>query len=211
VLALVGATGSGKSTIGKLLTRSYDGYEGSITLDGHELHTLDVQDLRTQVTVVHQDGFLFDGTLAENVTLGDPRIDAERLDQAYTLSRLSEVVAELPAGLQHHVTERGSNLSAGQKQLVAIARALARDAPLVILDEATASVDSLTERRIDDAIAELFARKTVIVIAHRLSTITRADRIIVLHRGQVAEQGTHDALLAAGGRYKLLVESGFSV
>ncbi|MFZ4738585.1 MAG: ABC transporter ATP-binding protein [Bradymonadia bacterium] len=211
VLALVGATGSGKSTIGKLLTRSYDGYTGSITLDGQELHTLAVQDLRTQVTVVHQDGFLFDGTLAENVTLGDPNISAERLAQACAQSRLSEVIAELPDGLEHRVTERGSNLSVGQKQLVAIARALVRDAPLVILDEATASVDSLTERRIDDAIAELFARKTVIVIAHRLSTITRADRIVVLHRGQVAEQGTHDALLAAGGRYKLLVESGFSV
>lgn len=211
VVALVGATGSGKSTIGKLLTRAYDGFQGQITLDGRPLDAIDLSDLRRSVTLVHQDGFLFDGTLAENITLGDPSVTPERLAEACASSRLSAVLDELPDGLQHRVTERGANLSGGQRQLVAIARALVREAPIVVLDEATASVDSITERHIDDAIEALFTQKTVIVIAHRLSTIARADRIVVLHRGQVVEEGTHEALLAAGGRYRLLVESGFTV
>jgi ABC-type branched-subunit amino acid transport system ATPase component len=211
VVALVGATGSGKSTIGKLLTRAYDGFQGQITLDGRPLDAIDLNDLRRSVTLVHQDGFLFDGTLAENITLGDPSVTPARLAEACASSRLSTVLDELPDGLQHRVTERGANLSGGQRQLVAIARALVREAPIVVLDEATASVDSITERHIDEAIEALFTQKTVVVIAHRLSTIARADRIVVLHRGQVVEEGTHEALLAAGGRYRLLVESGFTV
>ena len=126
------------------------------------------------------------------------------------LARAQPLVGEHPEGLDRLIAERGQNLSAGQKQLLAIARAMARDAPMVILDEATASVDSVTERLIDEAIAELLARKTVLVIAHRLSTIMKADRIVVLHRGRVVEQGTHDELIALDGRYKLLVETGLS-
>ena len=131
--------------------------------------------------------------------------------EAIRLARADTFVSELPGGVAHQVTERGGNLSGGQRQLLAIARALASDSPVVLLDEATASVDSVTERYIDEAIEALFARKTVIVIAHRLSTISKADRIMVLHHGEVVEHGSHDELLAHGGRYKVLVESGLAL
>ncbi len=210
VVALVGATGSGKTTIGKVLTRMYDGYTGSVRVDGRELRDLVVEDVRRQVGVVHQDVTLFDATVAENISLWDPRLSDEQVVEAATLARADTFVRELPGGYEHHITERGANLSVGQKQLLAIARAMAREAPIVILDEATASVDSVTEALIDEAIAELFERRTVVVIAHRLSTITKADRIVVLHQGRVVEQGTHDQLMAADGRYKLLVEVAFA-
>ncbi len=213
VLAIVGATGSGKTTIGKLLLRMYDGYRGSIVLDGHELRDLDADVLHRNVTVVHQDTYLFDGTVAENIALWDPELmaDRARIEEAGRRACVADFVEGLPDRWDARITERGGNLSSGQKQLLSIARALSRRAPLVILDEATASVDSLTERQIDQAIATLFEEKTVIVIAHRLSTIAKADRIIVLHHGRVVEQGTHESLLAAGGRYKLLVETGFAL
>ncbi|MCA9515186.1 MAG: ABC transporter ATP-binding protein, partial [Myxococcales bacterium] len=205
VVALVGATGSGKTTIGKLLTRLYDGYEGSITLDGHELKDVQLGAIRDQIAVVHQDVYLFDGTIGENIQLWNPAISLPDVQRAARSSRAASFIEALPDGYDTHLTERGGNLSTGQRQLLAIARVMARDASVVVLDEATASVDSLTERLIDEAVATLFEQRTVIVIAHRLSTIRKADRIIVLHRGQVVEQGTHDQLMAMGGRYKLLV------
>lgn len=211
VVALVGATGSGKTTIGKLLTRMYDGYTGRITLDGREIRDLRVADVRDQITVVHQDAHLFDATVAENIALWSPAIDEARIREAAARARAEALVAALPDGYAHRISERGGNLSTGQKQLLAIARAMARDAPVVILDEATASVDSVTEKRVDEAVEELFAHRTVLVIAHRLSTITKADRILVLDRGRIIEEGTHEALLARNGRYKLLVESGFAL
>jgi ATP-binding cassette subfamily B multidrug efflux pump len=213
VLAIVGATGSGKTTLGKLLLRMYDGYRGSITLDGHELSGLDTADLHRNVTVVHQDSYLFDGTVAENIALWEPALlaDRARIEAAGRRACVDTFVDALPGGYDARISERGGNLSSGQKQLLAFARALVRDAPLVILDEATASVDSLTERQIDLAIDTLFQEKTVIVIAHRLSTITKADRIVVLHHGRIVEQGTHESLLRQNGRYKLLVETGFAL
>ena len=211
VVALVGATGSGKTTIGKVLTRMYDGYEGSIRVDGQELREVSADDLRRQIAVVHQDVTLFDGSIRDNITLWSPGISAGRVDEALELSRASVFVKELPGGVEHHVSERGANLSVGQRQLLAIARAMARDSPIVILDEATASVDSVTEALIDDAVEQLFSQRTVLVIAHRLSTIAKADRILVLHHGKVVEEGSHDELMARAGRYKLLVEVGFAV
>lgn len=211
VVAIVGATGSGKSTIGKLLTRMYSGYEGSITLDGVELKDLACADVRNTITVVHQDPWLMEGTVADNVRLGDARISDADIDRALALSRATTFVDELPERQRSHITERGKNLSTGQRQLLSIARALARPAPIVILDEATASVDPMTERHIDEAMEALFRERTVIVIAHRLQTIRKADTIVVMHQGQIAERGNHDELMAKAGRYRDLVETGFAL
>jgi len=210
VVALVGATGSGKTTIGKVLTRMYDGYEGSITMDGVELRDILLDDLRRAITVVHQDVYLFNASIRDNIGLWDPAIDDAQLERAVDLARARALIEDHPQGLDRVIAERGQNLSSGQKQLLAIARAMARDAPIVILDEATASVDSVTEKLIDEAIEELLSRKTVLVIAHRLSTIMKADRIVVLHHGEVVEHGSHDELMALDGRYKHLVETGFA-
>lgn len=211
VVAVVGATGSGKTTIGKLLLRMYDGYEGQILVDGKELRDIRPESVRDTITVVHQDVWLMEGSIAENVTLGDPRISRDDVVRAGKMSRAAEFVDTLPGGWDYQITERGQNLSTGQRQLLAITRAMARQAPLVILDEATSSVDSMTEKQIDLAMVELFRTRTVIVIAHRLQTIQKADRIVVLHQGEVVEQGSHAELMAKAGRYKVLVETGFEL
>jgi len=211
VLAVVGATGSGKSTLGKLLTHMYAGYEGRISIDGFELADLRAAAIRDAVTVVHQDVWLMEGTIADNIRLGDLSISDADVRAACQQSRAAMFVDELPDGIESRVAERGRNLSSGERQLLSIARAMARKAPIVILDEATASVDSMTERQIDAALEALFETRTVLVIAHRLQTIQKADRIVVLHQGEIVEAGSHTELMALDGRYKLLVETGFAL
>lgn len=209
VVALVGATGCGKTTLTRLLLRTYQGYRGSITLDGVELTELRLQEVRRLVASVSQDVQLFPDTLRFNVSLGDPRLTDAQLEEAAALVHADEVVRRLPQGWDEAVKERGRNLSVGEGQLITFARTMAYDAPVVILDEATASVDPVTEALIQDATARILERKTVIVIAHRLSTIAAADRIVVMDRGRVLEQGRHEELLARGGAYAALHAAGF--
>lgn len=210
VVALVGSTGSGKTTVGKVLTRMYDGYTGSVRLEGHELRTLTPDSVREKIGVVQQDVVLFNGSIAFNISLGNPQISLERVQEAAKLVQADVFIQELPGGYDFEVSERGSNLSAGQAQLIAFARVMAHDPPIVMLDEATASIDSQTEALIQLAIAEIFKRKTALVIAHRLSTIQAADCILVMQLGQIIEFGTHAELLALGGVYANLYTHGFS-
>jgi ATP-binding cassette subfamily B multidrug efflux pump len=197
-LAIVGATGAGKSTIIKLLPRLYDLQGGTIRIGGADVRTLDPRALRRRIVVVSQDVFMFSGTLRANIALGDDALTDEQLLTAARRVGADRVIANRPDGLDAKVIERGVNFSGGERQLIAFARALARDPEILILDEATASVDPETERAIERGIGELMRGRTSIVIAHRLSTIQRASRIVVINRGRVAEEGTHEALLAKG-------------
>jgi len=202
-VAIVGATGSGKTTIIKLLDRLYDVQRGRILVDRLDVREWDLHALRRRTAVVLQDVFLFNGTVADNVTLGRPDIPRERIEAAARHVNADGFIRRM-GGYDAEVRERGSNLSGGQRQLLAFARALAHDPTVLILDEATSSVDPETEWLIQDALEKLLAGRTAVVIAHRLSTIESADRILVVHKHELREVGTHAELLARGGIYARL-------
>jgi len=200
-VALVGHTGSGKSSIINLLFRFYDPQKGTITIDGQPIKDLPKQWIRQHMGIVLQDPYLFTGTIASNVSLGDEHIPRERIEKALEDVGATRILAHLPKGLDEPVVEKGSTLSAGERQLVSFARALAFDPAILILDEATANIDTETEALIQEALEVLKRGRTTFIIAHRLSTIRSADQILLLHRGEIVERGTHDELLAKGGRY----------
>lgn len=203
-IALVGATGAGKSTVAGLLLRLYEIQSGTVRVGGQDVRSLERGALRRRFAVVPQDVFLFPGTVAANIAAGDVKIDRAKVVRALERIDALDLFERRAGGLDAPVMERGANFSAGERQLIAFARALYRDPPILVLDEATANVDSDTEARLQRALEIAMSGRTALIIAHRLSTIRAVDRIIVFHKGRIVEQGTHDALLAAGGVYSKL-------
>ena len=205
-IAIVGHTGAGKTTLISLLLRFYDVQRGQILLDGKDIRTIELQDLRRQFGIVLQDPFLFTGTIETNIRLGTPNIDRATVERAVEEIGLGEFIRSLPEGVASNVNERGSTLSVGQRQLINFARALAHNPRFLILDEATSSVDTKTELLIREALNRLLSGRTALVIAHRLSTIQHADRILVFHKGRLREQGAHQELLSQRGIYYRLYQ-----
>jgi ABC-type multidrug transport system fused ATPase/permease subunit len=209
-VALVGASGGGKSTVVNLLCRFYDPNEGRILADGIDIREFNQKDWRELIGLVLQDVYLFPGSIADNLRVMDPDIPLERVEKAAGIVRADEFIRKMREGYQSELAERGANLSVGERQLLSFARALSFDPPLLILDEATSSVDPYTERLIQEGIDKLLKGRTSLVVAHRLSTILNSDRIIVVDGGRVVEKGTHEELLEKGGLYKHLYELQFS-
>jgi ATP-binding cassette subfamily B protein len=205
-IAVVGHTGAGKTTLISLLMRFYDVQRGAVRIDGVDIKEMNLDELRSRFGVVLQDPFLFSGTVAGNIRLGTARIQDRDVEQAAEDVNLAEFIRSLPGGFKEEVRERGSTLSTGQKQLISFARALAHSPKILILDEATSSVDTETEFRVRDALNRMVEGRTALIIAHRLSTIQRADKIIVMHKGQVREMGSHQQLLAQRGIYYKLYQ-----
>jgi ATP-binding cassette subfamily B protein len=210
MLAVVGHTGAGKSTLINLLLRFYEPQQGRILVGGRDIREWPRQELRRQFGVVLQDPALLSGTIAENIRLGDASIDQKSIVEAGVTTRLDELVQRLPKGYESAVGERGTQLSAGQRQLVGFARALAHNPRFLVLDEATSAVDPETERHIQRGLRNVVQGHTSIVIAHRLSTIRRADRILVMHKGRIREAGKHRELLEANGLYTKLYQLQFA-
>ncbi len=205
-VAIVGHTGSGKTTIINLLNRLYDVQEGEVLIDGVNIKDFDLQDVRRQIATVPQDAFLFTGTIAENITLHDPEIRRDDVENAAQQVYANRYIEKLPGQYDENILEEGKLLSVGQRQLLSFARAFVRNPSIVILDEATSNIDSETEHLIEAGVKNLMAGKTAIIIAHRLSTIKSVDRILVMHKGELVEEGTHETLLQQGGLYKQLYE-----
>ncbi len=211
VVALVGASGSGKSTIASLMARFYDPQQGQIFIDGVDVCTLGLKNLRKQLAIVPQETILFDGSLAENITYGcEGDISQEALAKAADAANVQEFASGLPEGMNSQIGERGVRLSGGQRQRIAIARAIYKDAPILVLDEATSALDTRSEHHVQEAMQYLMEKRTTLVIAHRLSTIEHADKIIVLHEGQILEQGSHEELLKKNSAYAELYLRNFT-
>lgn len=206
-VAVVGPSGGGKSTLCQLIPRFYDVTEGRILLDGRDVRELQQRSLRENIGIVQQDVFLFAGTIYDNIRYGRPDATEEEVIEAARRAEIYEDILEMPDGLNTYVGERGVMLSGGQKQRISIARIFLKNPPILILDEATSALDSVTEHRIQSAFDELAKGRTTLIIAHRLSTIRSANRILVIDGCGIAEEGTHEELLARGGRYAALYEA----
>jgi subfamily B ATP-binding cassette protein MsbA len=209
VVALVGPSGAGKSTLMNLLPRFYDVSEGAILIDGHDVRDLAIASLRKQIGKVTQETVLFNDTVRNNIAYGQPDVPMEKIEAAAKAARAHEFIMRLPEGYDTQIGERGARLSGGERQRLAIARALLKDAPILVLDEATSSLDTESEAHVQAALATLMHDRTVLVIAHRLSTVRSADRIAVLEHGRITDLGSHEELLARGGTYSRLYQLQF--
>jgi ATP-binding cassette subfamily B protein len=200
-LAVVGPSGAGKSTLLQLLARFYDVEAGAVRVGGVDVRAINTDVLMAQIAIVFQDVYLFEGTIEENVRLGRPDAGVAEVRAAATAARLDEVIERLPGGWATNVGEGGALLSGGERQRVSIARALLKNAPIVLLDEVTSALDPVNESAVHDGIERLMAGRTVVMVAHRMRTVRRADRVVFLDGGRIVEEGSHDELLGRGGRY----------